>query len=185
MPERLSTALDARLTSVKETYRLELEKLASERDELRNEVEELKQAKELFTEEGTELNKRNANISEDLTEASKRLENLKAEAAAAQKQLSNLNEQVAHAQQTLASSAASASPAPQVREKALPPPTVRSNSGSKVTQLQGINSGRDSPAGSVLQLPLTQTLPSVETHSAAVVHKIDHVAPQATVRKFK
>lgn len=178
---------------MKETYRQELEALSEERDTLQEEVEELRQARDLFTDEGNELNKRNAELSDDLSDARKQLEGVKAATAIAQNQLTAFKEQAGLLQQHL-HSPNPASPATKQRTKALPPPS-RSDSVPQQKALSNLSSSVPSSSSTLRPGPTpgpitrSETPPHVmapiEAQSATIVQKIDHVAPHATVRKFK
>ena len=193
MPERLSVAVDTRLSTLKETYRKELEALSEERDNLKAEVEELQQAKDLFNDESNELNKRNADISDDITEALKQLESVKAATAIAQTQLLALKEQAGLLQKHLHSTNPG-SPAPKQRTNPLPPPS-RSDSVPQPKAVSNLNSSVASSSSSLRPGPTAaptarsdtppHVMPMGDAQSAMIVLKIDHVAPHATVRKFK
>jgi len=188
----LSVALDNRLSTLKETYRQELEALSEERDTLKAEVEELQQAKDLFNDEGNELNKRNADLSEDITEALKQLESVKAATAVAQNQLSALKEQAGLLQKHI-NTGNPGSPATKQRTNVLPPPSrsdsvpqpkAISNLSSSVASSSSLRPGPNAAPTSRSDTP-PPVLPSNDAQSATIVQKIDHVAPHATVRKFK
>lgn len=168
--------------------------MSEERDSLQAEVEELRQAKDLFTDEGNELNKRNADLSEDLSEALKHLESVKAATTVAQNQLTALKEQAGLLQQHL-QSPNPASPAAKQRTKALPPPSrsdsvpqqkALTNLSSSVTSASSLRPGpTPTPSATSRSETPPHIMASNEAQSATIVQKIDHVAPHATVRKFK
>lgn len=194
MPERLSVALNSRLTSLRDEYRSELESLTNQRESLKREIGELQQAKELFSDETNTLNDRNTDLATQAAEGARKLESLKAEIAAATKSLADLRTQ----QQQASTQALQQS----VKEKALPPPSAAA--GRAASTSPALNASTGSTSTGYASTPMNQStssasqrhaLPSApsaqgssEDHAVPatfIAHKVDPVASQATVRKFK
>ena len=194
MPERLSVALNSRLTSLRDEYRSDLESLTNQREFLKREIGELQQARDLFSDETNTLNDRNTVLATQAAEGARKLEGLKAEIAAATKYLADLKAQ----QQQASTQALQQS----VKEKALPPPSAAIGRAGSTSP--ALNASTGSTSTGYASTPMNQStssasqrhaLPSApSTQGSAddhavpatfVAHKVDPVASQATVRKFK
>jgi hypothetical protein len=201
MPERLSMALSTRLTSLRDEYRSDLESLNGQRESLKREIGELQQARDLFTQETETLNDRNTDLATQAVEGARKLEALKAEIATATKSLADLKiqSQQVQAQQGPPASALQQS-LQSLKEKALPPPSTTAN--SRNSPSPALNASTGSTSTGYSSTPMNQSassasqrhvLPSAPTATAEeqvapatfIAHKVDPVASQATVRKFK
>lgn len=187
-------ALNSRLTSLRADYRSDLELLISERESLKREVTELQQARELFSEESNTLNDRNTELATQAADANRKLDGLKKEIAAQTKALADLKAQNALQQ----------SQSQSIKEKALPPPAASRTGGTSpalnastgsASTMGYASTPMNQSASSASQRPALQSTPfsqateDQQVHHAGpatfVAHKVDPVASQATVRKFK
>ncbi|BGP50323.1 Rho-type gtpase-activating protein [Rhodotorula kratochvilovae] len=74
--DEVAEALNARLETVKDVHRDEINALVAQRDDLSRQVAELKQARDAHLEEATDLAARNASLAEKNTEAARQLDSL-------------------------------------------------------------------------------------------------------------
>ncbi|GAA6046909.1 hypothetical protein JCM3770_003424 [Rhodotorula araucariae] len=74
--DEVAEALNARLETVKDVHRDEINALVAQRDELARQVAELKQARDVHLEEATDLAARNSSLAEKNAEAARQLDSL-------------------------------------------------------------------------------------------------------------
>lgn len=185
--ERLSVAISNRLSSIKEENRSELEKLALEKESLLREVDELKQARDIFEEESAALNKRNTELAEETSEAQKKLDSIKSELAQVQKLLLATSTASKASLPPRSTSALSASTTSHVSHESSASTLVASSNGHSAPMASAQSSASDRTQ---ISLPQKHSLPPPPIDEqpqafVAAAQKVEHVAPQATARKFK